>query len=136
MESRASDKNVWLFNIAKDPNEHQDLSDSMPDMVMKMLRFLELFNSTAVKCEYPPDDPKADPKLSGRILGTVDVEGCVGGHEGLNIEVYMCMNSENSKFGHWRFPLFGVRPPHSPCGTEQDKGHQSAVLISDAQVVH
>ncbi|KAK3094132.1 hypothetical protein FSP39_024506 [Pinctada imbricata] len=62
-------KNVWLFNIAKDPNEHQDLSDSMPDLVVKMLGMLDQFNKTAVPCVFPPEDPKSDPKYHGGYWG-------------------------------------------------------------------
>ncbi|KAK3087860.1 hypothetical protein FSP39_011626 [Pinctada imbricata] len=64
-----SDKNVWLFNIEKDPTEHNDLSDVMPNLVRKLLDLLVQFNKTAVPCRYPKYDPMADPKYHGGYWG-------------------------------------------------------------------
>ena len=58
----ADNKNLWLFNIADDPTEHHDLSDSHQDVVMKLLDRLAYYNSTAVPAVYPPYDPKSNPK--------------------------------------------------------------------------
>ncbi|XP_021375281.1 arylsulfatase J-like [Mizuhopecten yessoensis] len=62
-------KNVWLFNIAKDPVERVDLSADYPDMVMKMLTKLQQLNETAVPCVYPPSDPNSNPQLHGGWWG-------------------------------------------------------------------
>ncbi|WAR10026.1 ARSJ-like protein, partial [Mya arenaria] len=58
-------KNLWLFNIAKDPNERVDLSDQEPTRVRAMLKRLKIYQKTAVPCRYPNGDPKADPSLRG-----------------------------------------------------------------------
>ncbi|OWF39966.1 hypothetical protein KP79_PYT04298 [Mizuhopecten yessoensis] len=62
-------KNVWLFNIAKDPVERVDLSEDYPDRVMKMLSMLQQLNETAVPCVYPPVDPNSNPELHGGWWG-------------------------------------------------------------------
>ncbi|KAL3871153.1 hypothetical protein ACJMK2_039170, partial [Sinanodonta woodiana] len=62
-------KNVWLFNIAKDPYEEVDLSDAYPSKVKEMLDRLSYYQSTAVPCHYPKSDPRADPKLHGGFWG-------------------------------------------------------------------
>jgi hypothetical protein len=64
-----SKKNIWLFNITADPNEHHDMSDTMPHVVMQMLGVLAEYNQTAVPCRFPPEDPKADPKYLGGYWG-------------------------------------------------------------------
>ena len=56
-------KNLWLFNIADDPNERNDLSATRKDMVAKLLDRLAYYNSTAVPAFYPPGDPKSNPAL-------------------------------------------------------------------------
>ncbi|XP_052256156.1 arylsulfatase B-like isoform X1 [Dreissena polymorpha] len=62
-------KNLWLFNIAKDPNEYNDLSEQEPVIVKKMLDRLQYYQSTAVPCRYPDDDPLADPAKHGGFWG-------------------------------------------------------------------
>ncbi|XP_069121302.1 arylsulfatase J-like [Argopecten irradians] len=57
-----STKNLWLFNIAKDPVERMDLSSQEPGMVMKLLTKLQEFNLTSVPCVYPPWDPNSNPE--------------------------------------------------------------------------
>ena len=56
-------KNIWLFNITADPTEHNDLSDTQPEVVKKLLDRLAYYNSTAVPCRYPKPDPQSNPKL-------------------------------------------------------------------------
>ena len=63
------DKNVWLFDLDSDPNEHMDLSSKHPDVVRHLLDRLAIFNSTAVPCLYPHNDPKSNPDLHGGIWG-------------------------------------------------------------------
>lgn len=62
-------KNVWLFDIANDPNEHNDLSGKYPEVVKDLLEMLQGFNSTAVPCRYPKEDDRADPSLLGGYWG-------------------------------------------------------------------
>lgn len=68
-ETNLATKNTWLFNITADPNEHNDLSDTMPNVVMQMLDVLAQFNKTAVPCRFPEPDPKADPKYHDGYWG-------------------------------------------------------------------
>ena len=62
-------KNVWLFNIKDDPNEHNDLSNRYPSLVHHLLDKLLVYNETAVPPRYPPSDPRCDPKLHGGVWG-------------------------------------------------------------------
>ena len=59
------EQNVWLFNITADPTEHHDLSESYPEIVKQLLDRLAYYNSTAVPCRYPGNDPKSYPHLHG-----------------------------------------------------------------------
>uniref|UniRef100_A0A665XE97 Sulfatase N-terminal domain-containing protein n=1 Tax=Echeneis naucrates TaxID=173247 RepID=A0A665XE97_ECHNA len=58
-------KDIWLFNIAHDPYERQDLSDQRPDVVQRLLARLAYYNQTAVPVYFPPDDPRANPGEHG-----------------------------------------------------------------------
>lgn len=62
-------KNLWLFNVDLDPNERTDLSEEFPEIVTKMLNRLAYYNSTAVPCRYPKEDPMGNPKYQGGIWG-------------------------------------------------------------------
>lgn len=62
-------KNVWLFNITSDPNEHHDLSDAHPEVVKQLLERLAFYNSTAVPPRFPRNDPRANPKFHGGVWG-------------------------------------------------------------------
>ncbi|XP_041369203.1 arylsulfatase B-like [Gigantopelta aegis] len=62
-------KNVWLFNITDDPNEHRDLSNLHPNIVHTLLDQLLSYNNTAVPPRFPPSDPRCDPKLHGGVWG-------------------------------------------------------------------
>jgi len=64
-----ADKNVWLFNITADPNEHNDLSASMPDLVKSMLGELDKLNATAIAPRFPPMDKRSNPALHGNVWG-------------------------------------------------------------------
>ena len=65
--AQSDDKNVWLFNIRKDPLEVNDLSGKFPELVRKLLSRLEYYNSTAVTCRYPPIDARDDPNKHGGV---------------------------------------------------------------------
>lgn len=67
--SYSAEKNIWLFNITDDPNEHNDVSGTMQHIVIDMLELLAQYNKTAVPCRYPAVDPKADPKYHGGYWG-------------------------------------------------------------------
>ena len=67
--STGSSQNVYLFNIAQDPEERHDLSQSMPDMVQKLHIRLAKWNSTAVHVNYPPVDKRCNPALRGGVWG-------------------------------------------------------------------
>ncbi|KAH3795498.1 arylsulfatase B-like [Dreissena polymorpha] len=62
-------KNLWLFNITQDPNENNDLSEQEPAIVKTMLDRLQYYDSTAVPCLYPENDPLADPARHGGFWG-------------------------------------------------------------------
>ena len=68
-DGHSAEKNIWLFNITDDPNEHNDVSGTMQHVVMNMLALLAQYNQTAVPCRYPAMDPKADPKYHGGYWG-------------------------------------------------------------------
>ena len=58
-------KNLWLFDILKDPLEVHDLSNDLPDIVHFLLQKLNQYNLTAVPVLYPPFDLNADPDKHG-----------------------------------------------------------------------
>lgn len=62
-------KNIWLFNITEDPNEHDDVSGTYQHVVINMLELLAQYNKTAVPCRYPAMDSKANPKYHGGYWG-------------------------------------------------------------------
>ena len=61
----AKNKNLWLFDINKDPTEQNDVSTKYPSVVKEMLDKLVAYNATSVPCRYPPDDPAANPEKHG-----------------------------------------------------------------------
>ncbi len=65
----AEDKNLWLFNIRDDPNEHVDMSAKYPSIVKELLYKLSNYNSIAVPPRYPPPDPRCNPSLLGGAWG-------------------------------------------------------------------
>ncbi|GFS14723.1 arylsulfatase I [Elysia marginata] len=67
--SSTDTKNVWLFNVARDPYEAIDLSATMSSTLHMMLERLRAYNATAVPPVYPPSDPNCDPKLHGGFWG-------------------------------------------------------------------
>ena len=69
LEKDETNKNLWLFNIRKDPFEKRDVSSAYPDIVNHLLDRLSYYNSTAVPAYYPPFDPEADPALHGGVWG-------------------------------------------------------------------
>lgn len=51
------DKNLLLFDIAKDPEERTDLTNTHPYIVDILLRKLASWNAEAVPVNYPSKDP-------------------------------------------------------------------------------
>ncbi|KAK7474506.1 hypothetical protein BaRGS_00034260 [Batillaria attramentaria] len=60
-----ADKNIWLFNVAADPEERHDLSTSEPEVVRRLLDRLANYSATSVPPRYPADDPWARPARFG-----------------------------------------------------------------------
>jgi len=56
-----ADKNIWLFNIADDPNETTDLFDSNQDQAIDMLNKLAEYQATAIGPNYPAMDLNCNP---------------------------------------------------------------------------
>lgn len=62
-------KNMWLFDIDKDPLEAVELSEKYPGIVKLLLDKLLAYNSTAVPVIYPPFDPNSLPSKHGGVWG-------------------------------------------------------------------
>jgi len=62
-------KNIWLFDISKDPTEKTDLFDSHRDIAVDMLNKLAEYQATAVPARYPPDDLRCNPKYHNGFWG-------------------------------------------------------------------
>ncbi|XP_062867297.1 arylsulfatase B [Trichomycterus rosablanca] len=58
-------KQVMLFNIDEDPEERQEVSHQHPDVVNFLLQRLEKLQQGAEPINFPPDDPRCDPKYTG-----------------------------------------------------------------------
>ncbi|ESP03556.1 hypothetical protein LOTGIDRAFT_137302 [Lottia gigantea] len=58
-------KNIWLFNIADDPYEEIDLSNTHIDIVRSLLDRLLEYEKTAVPIRYPAYDPESNPQKHG-----------------------------------------------------------------------
>lgn len=65
----AGRQNVYLFDIVKDPEERNDLSQSQPLVVRQLLERLAMWNSSAVPVNYPPVDKNCNPNLRGGVWG-------------------------------------------------------------------
>lgn len=60
---------VWLFNIAEDPNEYNDLSDEKPEIVNFMISKLKAYYNTSVPVRYPDPSSESNPALHLGIWG-------------------------------------------------------------------
>ena len=65
-----STKNLWLFDIKKDPGEDKDLSEKMPEKVVELLEKLAMYNETVVPNVDVGKDSKAAPQLHGGYWGS------------------------------------------------------------------
>ena len=68
-------KKLFLFNIAKDPEERQELSSQYPEKVKKLLTRLAEYNNTAVPVRYPKPDLAANPALHDGVWSPWDNSG-------------------------------------------------------------
>ena len=62
-------KNVWLFDISKDPTEKTDLFDSHRDIAVDMLNKLAEYQATALPVRYPPNDLRCNPRYHNGFWG-------------------------------------------------------------------
>lgn len=58
-------KPVMLFNIEKDPEERNEVSDKYPSIVDSLLTRLLHYQKSALPVNYPEEDPKCDPGPDG-----------------------------------------------------------------------
>ena len=65
-------KRLWLFNIADDPEERNDLSANYVSKVRELLSRIQYYNSTAVPGRHPPPDPRSNPELFGGVWSPWD----------------------------------------------------------------
>ncbi|XP_023932304.1 arylsulfatase J-like [Lingula anatina] len=62
-------KNVWLYNITKDPYEQYDVSDKYPDVVRLLLDRLETIRQMAPPTICPDPDPALNAALQNGVWG-------------------------------------------------------------------
>ena len=62
-------KNIWLFDISKDPNEKTDLFERHKDVAVSMLNKLAEYQATSVPVRYPKADLHCNPKLHNGFWG-------------------------------------------------------------------
>jgi len=64
-------KNIWLFDISKDPTEKTDLFDSHQDIAVDvdMLNKLAEYQATALPVRYPPNDLRCNPRYHNGFWG-------------------------------------------------------------------
>ena len=58
---------TWLFNLADDPNERNNVADKYPDMVMQLKERIEYYNSTHIPQIHLPIDPRSNPDNFGGV---------------------------------------------------------------------
>ncbi|XP_013422063.1 arylsulfatase J-like [Lingula anatina] len=62
-------KNVWLYNITKDPYEQYDVSEKYPDVVRLMLDRLETIRQMAPPTIWPGPDPALNAATQNGVWG-------------------------------------------------------------------
>ncbi|XP_029299890.1 arylsulfatase B [Cottoperca gobio] len=58
-------KSVMLFDIEKDPEERNEVSDTFPTVVEYLLSRLHQYQTSALPINFPDNDPKCDPGTTG-----------------------------------------------------------------------
>ena len=58
---------TWLFNLADDPNERNNVANRYPEKVNQLKERIEYYNSTHIPQINIPSDPKCDPANFGGI---------------------------------------------------------------------
>ncbi|XP_033759785.1 arylsulfatase B-like isoform X1 [Pecten maximus] len=58
----SQDNTTQLFNLKDDPNEHNDLSQKLPDVVGKLRKKMAEYHKQMVPANYPPATSASDPK--------------------------------------------------------------------------
>ncbi|XP_037548018.1 arylsulfatase B-like [Nematolebias whitei] len=58
-------KPVMLFDVEKDPEERNEVSEKFPEVVEYLLSRLQTLQQSASPINYPDDDPRCDPGPSG-----------------------------------------------------------------------
>ena len=64
---RQNPNSIFLFNIAQDPEEREELSEKHPEIVRELLARVEMFNSTSVPARFPRPDPDSKPCRHGGV---------------------------------------------------------------------
>ena len=54
---------MFLYNIADDPDEEDEVSVSHPEIVITLLERLQAYNATSVPALDPPSDPEGIEKV-------------------------------------------------------------------------
>ncbi|KAK3596802.1 hypothetical protein CHS0354_036641 [Potamilus streckersoni] len=62
MVNISADPNYQLFDIRNDPTEHFDISKKYPKVLQQMTQRLAEYKKSLVPANYPPPDPKSNPK--------------------------------------------------------------------------
>ena len=60
-----ADKNIWLFDLSKDPLETTDVHKKHPHVTVKLLNKLYEYQQSAVPARFPDNDPQCDPDNHG-----------------------------------------------------------------------
>ncbi|XP_013411660.1 arylsulfatase J-like, partial [Lingula anatina] len=73
IENVPLDKNVWLYDMKRDPLEECDLSDTKPEIVKRMLDRLEEIRQMSPPTIFQRDpDPALNPALHGGVWAPRD----------------------------------------------------------------
>ena len=60
-------KTIFLFNVANDPEEREEISEQHPEVVRDLLNRIRMYDTTAVPPRFPNPDPKSNPSKHGGV---------------------------------------------------------------------